>query len=70
MGYYDYLDLIKEFNCEDFPVAGVNEDGEHAIIEHYNGDDPYFKITTLQHNGWTRINYYYEDGSREELYER
>lgn len=70
MGYYDYLDLTKEFNLEDFPIAGKNENGENVMIEHYDGDDPYFKVTTFQNNNWVRINYYYEDGSTEEIYER
>ena len=27
------------------------------------------KVTTVQENGWTRINYYHADGTIEEIYE-
>lgn len=70
MDYYDYLNLTKKFKCENFPVAGINEDGENVMIEHYDENEPYFKVTTFQHNSWARINYYYEDGSTEEIYEK
>lgn len=68
MTYYDYLDLTKEFSS--FPIAGKNENGENVMIEHYDGDEPYFKVTTFQNNGWTRINCYHKDGSIEEIYEK
>jgi hypothetical protein len=27
------------------------------------------KVTTVQENGWTRVNYYHKDGTVEEIYE-
>ena len=68
MSYEECLELTKD--CKNFPIAGVNECGEHVVITHCNGDDPYFRIATLQHNGWIRINNYYKDGSSEEMYEK
>lgn len=68
MTYYDYLDLTKDF--KNFPIAGVNKCGEHVIITHRNGDDPYFQVSTLQTNGWIRINNYYKDGSTDEIYKK
>lgn len=68
MTYYDYLDLTKE--CENFPVVGTNEYGENVMIERYDGDEPYFKVTTFQSNEWIRINYFYKSGNVDEIYER
>lgn len=70
MGYHDYLDLTEEFKCEDFPVAGLNDSGERVVIDRYDGDESYFKVTTYQNNDWIRINYFYKDGSVDEIYER
>lgn len=73
----------KELNrlCKDksLPITAKNEDGENIIIERgcdkwsYGSDHwerNFFKIVTAQHNGWTRINFIYEDGTTEELYQR
>lgn len=68
MTYYDYLYLTKEY--KDFPVAGTNEYGENVMIEHYDGDWPYFKVTTFQSNDWVRINYFYQNGDVDEIYEK
>ena len=70
MGYHDYLDLTEEFKREDFPVVGLNENGERVVIDRYDGDESYFKVTTYQNNNWIRINYFYKDGSVDEIYER
>lgn len=68
MTYHDYLDIVNKFSGS--IVAGTNENGERVIIEHYDEDEPYFKVTTFQNNDWIRINYFYKDGSTEEIYER
>ena len=68
MRYNDYINLISK--VENFPVVGTNEWGENVMIEHYNGEDPYFKITTFQNNSWTRIIYLYQNGNFEEHYEK
>ena len=48
-----------------------NENGENMVISYdYNGGDRYFRVETAQHNGWTRINYIWEDGTREEMFKR
>jgi hypothetical protein len=50
----------------------VNENGENMIIE--GGKDTelgmFFRVTVFQHNGWNRINIYYEDGTLEEEYSK
>ena len=54
-----------------FPAAAVNADGENVIIR--MGEDcgeKFFEVTTAQHNGWTRINYIWEDGTREEMFKK
>ena len=59
------------FTIEDLPLTATNEDGEEVIIEAYKDDDgTVWKISTLQSNGWTRINHYHKDGTIEELYSR
>ena len=70
MTYYDYLDLTNQFKPEEFPVAGMNENGERVVIDRYDGEEAYFKVTTFQNNDWIRVNYYYQDGSVDEIYER
>ena len=53
------------------PLNGTNEDGENFIIQvGVNEHDIYFKVLTAQSNGWCRVNYYYEDGCMEEIYEK
>lgn len=63
---------IREFiRGKHLPLNGTNENGENIIIQiGANSHDVYFKVTTVQHNGWCRVNYYYEDGRMEEMYEK
>lgn len=68
MTYYDYFDALSE--VKNFPVVGTNEWGENVIIEHCDGEDPCFKITTFQNNDWVRVVYVYKSGNFEEIYER
>ena len=68
MTYGDYEELTKEI--KEFPVVGANENGEHVMIDHYDGDEPYFKVTTFQNNDWIRILYVYKNGNMDEIYER
>lgn len=63
--------LKQETQGYGFPLYGENEDAENQIIEVGANEElgQFFRITTFQHNGWTRINIYYEDGTTEELFE-
>lgn len=71
MTYMDYEEITKDFSLSDYPLGGINENGEHLIIDRYDGEDEkYFKVTTFQDNDWIRINYYYKGGRVEEIYER
>lgn len=72
-----YAKLAKRTEGHTLPLAGTNEDGENVIIDRgcdkwsYAGDSwerNFFKLTTAQHNGWTRVNFVYEDGSTDEFY--
>ena len=74
---YQYL-MARTYG-KPMPLAGKNIDGENVIIEHRTekwsyGEESwernYFQVTTAQHNGWTRINLLFEDGSHEELYQK
>ena len=65
-------DTLKQF-CLDanLPATAVNDKGESVVIstEPFEGSCCY-RLDTCQHNGWIRTNYYYEDGSVDELFER
>lgn len=69
MTYQELKELTKG---QTLPLSGKNTSGENVIIEHRipKQGQQYFQLTTAQHNGWTRINYIYEDGSTDELYSK
>ena len=48
-------------------LHGINDSGEDVIIQRM-GDC--ILLTTCQSNNWLRKNYYYIDGTVEEMYER
>lgn len=53
------------------PLSAINENGEDMIIEDdYNSGKHAYKITTVQHNNWCRINTYYQDGTSDEMFEK
>lgn len=58
--------LMDEYGTVTAPFVSMNEDAEHIFI-HVSKDR--IDVVTLQHNGWTRRNVYWRDGTREELYE-
>jgi hypothetical protein len=59
------------FSWEDLPLTAKTETGEDVIVDAFSQDDKIvWQISTLQGNGWIRVNLYYEDGTVEELYER
>lgn len=64
---FEYIkDLIKD---KELPLAGVNEDGENVIVE-WSAQYGAYRVTTIQHNDWLRINHYYKDGTIEETYSK
>ncbi len=66
-----YEELKKLVDGKELPCSATNEDGEFVIIVHERNDgDARFHLTTAQNNGWVRHNYIYEDGTREELFEK
>ena len=54
------------------PAVSKNADGEITILTEGRGSDGqhFYRLMTMQHNGWIAINTYYEDGSTEETFER
>lgn len=62
---YKYLQAITA--GKSFPIAGTNSDGEKVIIRRGKA---FFKLSTMQRNGWVRHNIIHEDGTAEELYEK
>jgi hypothetical protein len=74
-----YAELKTLTEGKILPLVATNEHGENVIVDHridrWSYEDsawerPNFIVTTAQHNGWTRINLIYEDGSSDELYQR
>ena len=66
-----YQELKKLCEGKHLPISGKNVDGENVIIAHGKDQErSFYKLTTAQHNGWTRINFVYEDETHEELYKK
>jgi len=64
-------ELERLINGRTLPIGAENEDGEPVIIEGGRTDgERWFKLTTSQNNGWLRINYIWENGLSEELFEK
>lgn len=67
----DFQELMELAEDKARVFAAVNQYGENMVISYdYNGGDRYFRVETAQHNGWTRINYVFENGTREELFKK
>lgn len=61
------VDLMDQYGDSTTMYPGTNEEGEDVYISIF----PDKVVTsTFQHNGWTRKNIYYRDGTREELYSK
>lgn len=61
-----YKDLLSKYGyCEG--LVGTNEEGENVLVSITPNNA---SITTLQKNGWERVNIYYPDQTEEELYRR
>lgn len=64
-----WLELFG-LNANDLPAVGTNENDEAISICFVDIDgEKVIKWTTYQDNGWVRINYYWNDGTVEEMYE-
>lgn len=46
--------------------TSINEKGENLII---NISEEFLKISTIQDNGWKRVNIFYKDKTTEEYFE-
>lgn len=66
-----FEELVKMTDGKTLPIIGKNEDNEVVIIEAgANEDERFFRVTTVQHNDWCRINTYWESGTVEETYKK
>ena len=66
-----YKELERMTREKPLPLMGENADGEPVIVElETNARKKAFKLTTAQENDVCKINYIYEDGTEEELFER
>ena len=67
-----YADLEKLTAGKETPLSGTNELDENVVIYRGYSEDAqmhYYDVHTYQHNGWTRINVFWEDGTTEELFD-
>ena len=66
-----YQEIEKLVAGKELPCGGTNAEGEMVIIEAGRNEGVrFFHLTTAQNNNWVRHNYIYENGDREELFER
>ena len=58
--------IMDEHGDSKIPFAGDNENLEGVLISVAKDR---IDVVTFQHNGWTRRNVYWRDGTRDELFE-
>lgn len=63
----DTYESLNELLGTSEQLFGKNSNGENVIVN--RGDDCVY-TETFQSNDWVRTNYYYEDGTVEELFTR
>ena len=63
--FQEIIDNFKNNELEIGIYTSKNQDGQNLLVE-VMGDC--LKITTMQDNGWARINEYYRDGTTTESY--
>ena len=54
--------LMWEFGESQTAYSGVNADGEDVLLSIFTD---HITVSTNQHNGWVRVNYYDADGYAE-----
>lgn len=54
--------LMREFGESQTAYSGVNADGEDVLLSIFT---VHITVSTNQHNGWVRVNYYDADGYAE-----
>ena len=54
--------LMQEFGESETAYTGVNADGEDVLLSIFSD---HITVSTNQHNGWVRVNYYDADGYAE-----
>lgn len=54
--------LMREFGESETAYSGVNADGEDVLLSIFSD---HITVSTNQHNGWVRVNYYDADGYAE-----
>ena len=63
----DYEEMVAKYGLIEEAQVGVNGVGETVVV---SIDEECVCVTTLQKNGWARINVYHKDGTCEETYQR
>ena len=60
------ISLMNEYGNSTSMYPGTNDDGEEVFISIYHER---IVVSTMQSNGWNRVNTYYRDGSRDETFD-
>ena len=69
MGYNEIKNELEAWGC-DCPITFETPDGEFGIIENGANDlGKFFKVSIAQSNDCLRIEFYYEDGTFEVIFE-
>lgn len=74
--YNTFKDIANKAIAEgkNYPIAAKGPDGDDVIIESLITQEKdgrhFFRVATMQTDGTTRINRYYEDGEVRETFEK
>ena len=68
----ELMQEFKEGKLKQDVYTSINENGESVIVSYFfdNEGKGILHVRTLQSNGWSRTNIYYEDGTIEEIYSK
>lgn len=67
----EYQRMEKKLKGKQLPWTGISNDGENVLYQRGRSDaGRFYQVSTIQSNGWMRINTYYEDGTQDETYKK
>lgn len=66
MDFESIKKIMDEHGDSNMMYPGINANGEETWISPYVNR---VVVTTFQENGWTRVNTYWRDGTREETFD-
>lgn len=61
------ISIMDDYGKNGLLVTGKNAEGENVVL---SVSSDIITAETAQSNGWIRVNTYYRDGTKEEMYKR